>query len=180
MAVQAELALNPSHHPYSHFMRSAPDVCMALVVIGVGVAGLTANCWLRRIVEPWINIHLLFGALLCGWLMVRVRVRVKRSPCMQPSDIHEMSRQVSRIAYLVLYAVIGVKLCISIVTSVWSGGHSLLDAHFLNGPGSHLFDPKDDYQMCLAAGLIAMAFVRVMVLRLRARLPERALASRNR
>jgi hypothetical protein len=176
MAVRAELALNPSRYLYARFMRSAPDVCMALVVIGVGVAGLTANCWLRRMVEPWIDIHLLFGALLCGWLTVRVRVRVKQSPCMQPSDIHEMSRQVSRIAYLVLYALIGIKLCIGIVTSVWSGGHSLLDAHFLNGPGDHLFDPKDDYQMCLAAGLIAMALVRVMVLRLSRRLRRQPLA----
>jgi hypothetical protein len=119
---------------------------------------------------------LLFGALLCGWLTVRLRVRVKKSPCMQPADIHEMSRQLSRIAYLVLYAVIGIKLCISIVTAVWGGGHSLLDAHFLKGPGGNLFDTKDDYQMCLAAGLIAMAFVRVMVLRLSRRVGRQSLA----
>jgi hypothetical protein len=51
-----------------------------------------------------------------------------------------------------------------------------LDAHFLNGPGGNLFDPKDDYQMCLAAGLIAMVFVRLMVLRLSRRVGRQSLA----
>ncbi len=180
MTVQAELALNPWRYSYSHFLRWAPDVCMALVSIGVGFAGLTADCWLRKIVEPWINIHLLFGALLCGWLTVRIRVRVKRSPCMLPGDVYEMSRQHSRIVYMVLYAVIGIKLCVSTVISAWNGEYndfSRLDEHFLNGASSNLFDPKDDYQMCLASGLVALALVRLIALRLRASSSERVISS---
>lgn|SRR5882724_11353006 len=158
-------------YPYSHIGRCAPDVCMGSVVIAVGVAGLTAHCWLRTTAEDWINIHVLFGALLCAWLTVRIRTRVKQSPRMQPADIREMSHQHSRIGYLVLYAVIGIKLIVDIIHA-WTGGpdrFSLLNPRFLNAAGANLFDPRDDYQMCLAAGLIAMGLVRVMVSRLRTR-----------
>lgn len=169
MSAHAESVLNPSRYAFSHLRRCAPDVCMALIVIAVGVSGLNANCWLRNVVEPWINIHLLFGALLGGWLTIRVRMRVRQSPCMQPSEIREMSRQLSRVAYLVLFTVIGIRLCVSIVASVWSGRYSLLHELFIKGPGgsgSSIFDPKDDYQMCLVSGLVALAFVRVVILRL--------------
>jgi hypothetical protein len=169
MTGQTESALRPSHAPYMCFSRFALDACMASIVVAVGVAGLTAESWLRRLVEPWINIHLLFGALLCGWLAVRIAVQLKQPGGMRPGDFHEMSRQQSRIAYLTLYAVIGVKLCVSIARSVWSGGHIPLDEHFLSVSGGGPFDPKDDYQMCLTSGLIALILVRVMVLRLRAR-----------
>jgi len=82
-----------------------------------------------------------------------------------------MSHQHSRIGYLVLYAVIGIKLIVDIIHA-WTGGpdrFSLLNPRFLNAAGANLFDPRDDYQMCLAAGLIAMGLVRVMVSRLRTR-----------
>jgi hypothetical protein len=180
MAVPAERVPSFWRHSCSPLKRYGPDLGMALVVIGVGVAGLSANCWLRTVVEPWINIHLLFGALLCGWLMVRIRVRVKQSPCMQPDDIHDMSRQNSRIAYLVLYAVVGIKLSAGIVTSAWNGaqnGFGPLADLFRNGPGSSLSDPTGDYQMCPVSGLIALAFVRVMVFRLRLRASERTIDS---
>jgi hypothetical protein len=178
MTMLAEWAQNPLRYPYSHFGRRAPDVCMGSVVITVGVAGLTAHCWLRTITEVWINIHVLFGVLLCTWLTVRIRTRVKQSPRMQPADIQEMSRQHSRIAYLVLYAVIGIKL-IADIGHAWTGGpgpFSLLNERFLTAAGANLFDPRDDYQMCLAAGLVALGLVRVMVSRLRTRSYQRALA----
>jgi cytochrome b561 len=151
---------------------------MGSVVIAVGVAGLTAHCWLRTIAEVWINIHVLFGALLCTWLTVRIQTRVKQSPRMQPTDIEDMSRQHSRIAYLVLYAVIGIKL-IADIGHAWSGGpgpFSLLNERFLSAAGANLFDPRDDYQMCLAAGLVALGLLRVRVSRLRMRSYQQALA----
>ena len=159
-----------------HFRRRAPELGMGLVVTCVGVAGLTAHCWLRDMVQPWMNIHLLFAVLLGGWLTARILVRLKQSPDMSRSDIDDMSRQLSRIAYLVLYGVIGTKLCISVCASVWTGAvreFGPLDEHFRNGPGSILFNPNDDYQMSLAFGLMALVFVRLIVMILRSRPPGR-------
>jgi hypothetical protein len=165
MAAQIEIPLSSVNHPDSHIGRAVADVGMGLVVIAVGVAGLTPNCWLRKLVEPWINIHLLFGALLCGWLTVRVVAREKRSPRMRPDDIRDVSRRISRIAYLVLYCVICTKLCVSVA---WNGGHAgfgLPDDIIRAGAGRTPFDPNNDYQMCLASGLAAMVLVRVFVWR---------------
>jgi hypothetical protein len=64
MAAQAQLSLHPSRNPYSHIRRYAPDACMALLVVVLGVVGLVAHSWARQIVESWINIHVLFGLLL--------------------------------------------------------------------------------------------------------------------
>jgi cytochrome b561 len=165
MAAQAELSLRSSRNPPSHIRLHAPDACMALLVVLVGTAGLIAHSWVRQVVESWINIHLLFGLLLCGWVIVRYRLPVNNSPCMLPSDVRAFARQQSRIVYLVLYAVIGVRLCIGIVSSMWHGGaadSSLFDEHVFMGPDSKAFDPKDDFQLFLASGILALLVVRVI------------------
>ena len=165
MAAQAKFSLRSSRSPPSHIRLYAPDACMALLVVLVGTAGLTAHLWVRQVVESWINIHLLFGLLLCGWVIVRYRLLVKNSPCMFPSDVRGFARQQSRIVYLVLYAVIGVRLCIGIVSSMWHGSpadSSLFDERIFNGPDSKAFDPKDDFQRFLASGILALVVVRVI------------------
>ena len=143
---------------------------MTLLVVFVGTAGLIAHSWVRQVVESWINIHLLFGLLLCGWVIVRYRLLFKSSPCMLPSDVRGFARQQSRIVYLVLYAVIGVRLCIGIVSSMWHGGAAdlgLLDERVFNGPDSKAFDPKDDFQLFLASGILALVVVRVIAFAVR-------------
>jgi hypothetical protein len=165
VAAQADIPLSSDSHTDSHIGRGVADVGVGLVVIAVGVAGLTPNCWLRKLVEPWINIHLLFGTLLCGWLTVRIIAREKRSPPMRPDEIRELSRRTSRIAYLVLYCVICTRLCFSFVWNGGRAGFGLSDEIFRAGAGRFPFDPNDDYQMCLACGLAALALVRLFVWR---------------
>jgi cytochrome b561 len=169
MAAQAQLPLHPSRNPYSDIRHYAPDAGMALLVVVVGTAGLVAHSWVRQIVESWINIHVLFGLLLCGWVIVRHQLRVKWSHRMLPSDVRELARQHSRIVYLVLYSVLGLKLIVSIVTSISHGdsvSFSLFDGRILNGPDSKVFDPRDDFQLFLASGVLALVVVRVMAFRL--------------
>ena len=158
MTMQAALPQSLPRHPYLHVgLRSIPDLCMASIVIAVGFSGLTRNFWLRDLVEPWINVHWLFGILLFAWLASHIVVTLKHSRHMQAHDIHTMSRQLSRTAYLVLYAVIGLKLSFSLITAAWTGVPATL------------IDPKNDYQMCLASGLVALCLVRLILSRLRAR-----------
>ena len=165
MVAQAEFSLRSSRNLPSYIRLYAPDACMALLVVLVGTAGLMAHSWVRQVVESWIDIHLLFGLLLWGWVIVRYRLLVKNSPCMFPSDVRGFARQQSRIVYLVLYGVLGVRLCIGIVSSMWDGGaadFSLFDARVFNGPDTKAFDPKDDFQLFLAAGILALVVVRVI------------------
>jgi hypothetical protein len=103
MAAQAELSLLPAHQPHSRVRIYAPEACAALLVVIVGTAGLIAHSWLRQTVESWINIHVLFGLLLCGWIMIRCQRLVSQSPPMRPADIRRASRTLSRIVCCVLW-----------------------------------------------------------------------------
>jgi cytochrome b561 len=133
------------------------------------------------VVESWINIHLLFGLLLCGWVMIRYQRRVSQSPSLLPADVRGLSRQMSRIVYCVLYGVIGLKQSISIVSSLWHGGavdFSLFDASLRHAPDTEVFDLHDDFQLFLASGLVPLVIVRVMAFRLWLRLIEKSPGSK--
>ena len=182
MAAQAELSLHSSRYPHSPIRLYAPDACMALLVIVVGTAGLITHSWVRQVVESWLNIHLLFGLLLCGWVIVRHRFQIKKFPCSSPSEARRLARQQSRMVYLMLYAVLAAKQCIGVVSFLWHGGaagFSLLDERVLNGPDGKVFDPKDDFQLFLASGILALVVVRVMAFRIWLRVTERPLHLRR-
>jgi cytochrome b561 len=173
MAAQAELSLLPARRPYSRLWIYAPEACAALLVVGIGTAGLIAHSWPRQMLESWINIHLLFGLLLCGWIMIRYQRRVSQLPSMLPADARGLSRQLSHIVYCVLYGVIGLKQSIGIVSSIWHGGavdFSLFDQNLRHGPDTPVFDLHDDFQLFLASGLVPLVVVRVMAFRLWLRL----------
>lgn len=165
MAARADSSPRPSRNPSSPIRLYAPDACTALLVVFVGTAGLIAHSGVRQVVESWINIHLLFEVLLCGWVAVRYRLLVKNFPRMSSSEVRGFARQQLRIVYLVLYAVVGLRLGIGLVSFMWPGGAaklSLLSAHAFNGPDAKAFDPRDDFQLFLASGLLALVVVRVI------------------
>lgn len=182
MAAQAELSLLPARRPYTRVRIYVPEACAALLVVAIGTAGLIAHSWPRQMVESWINIHLLFGLLLSGWLMIRYQRRVNQLPAMLPADARVLSRQLSYIVYCVLYGVVGLKLCIGIVTSLWHGGavnFSLFDESLRHGPDTRVFDVRDDFQLFLASGLVPLVILRVMTFRLWLRLSEKTLGSKS-
>jgi cytochrome b561 len=183
MAAHAERPLHALAHACSS-ERMLLAFCggFAAGAVAVGVLGLLGASWLRQILESWINIHALFGLLLCGLLFARCRWCVTHSPPMLLADVRKLSRHVSRIAYLLLYLVIGVREVIGILNSIWHGGavdFNLFDEHFRNGPDFAGFNPKDDFQMFLASGLIALIFVRLLAFRLWLRCGETADAPAN-
>jgi cytochrome b561 len=119
--------------------------------------------------ETCINIHALFGLLLCGLVFARYRWCVGHSPRMLPTDIRGMSRHLSRIVYLILYLIVGVREIIGILNSLWHGGaidFNLFDDRIRDGPDHASWDPNDDLQMFFASGLFALMFVRVLAYRL--------------
>jgi len=135
------------------------------MVAGVGVLGLGRVSWFRQLVESWINIHLLFGLLLCGLVLVRYNWIIRYAPHLH-EDIRELSRHLSRIVYLMLYAVIGIRLGISLVNWGWHGGSlalTLLDEGLRNDDDGRVFNPHHDYHMTLLSGGITLGMVRVFL-----------------
>ena len=183
MAAQAEPSLNSLAHAYSRQrMLIALYGCAALFVVVIGVLSLLDGSWLRQMLESWINIHALFGLLLCGLVLVRYQWRVRHSPGMLPTDIRELSRHLSRIVYLLLYVVIGVRQSIGIINSIWHGSavdFNLFDDRTSNGPDRAGWNPKDDFQLLLATGLFVLIIVRVLACRLWLRSVERAALSKE-
>ena len=183
MAVQAEPSLNSLAHAYSRQrMLIALYGCAALFVVVIGVLSLLDGSWLRHMLESWINIHALFGLLLCGLVLVRYQWRVRHSPGMLPTDIRELSQHLSRIVYLLLYVVIGVRQSIGIINSIWHGSavdFNLFDDRTSNGPDRAGWNPKDDFQLLLATGLFVLILVRVLACRLWLRSVERAALSKE-
>jgi cytochrome b561 len=183
MAAQAEPSLNPLALAWSRQrMLAALYGCAALLVAAIGVLGLLDGSWLRQMLESWINIHALFGLLLCSLVLTRYQWRVRHSPGMLPTDIRELSRHLSRIVYLLLYVVIGARQSIGIINSIWHGtavDFNLFDDRFRNGPDRAGWNPKDDFQLFLATGLFALIIIRVLAFRLWLRAVERAALSKD-
>jgi cytochrome b561 len=173
MAAQAERPVHPiAHAPSRERVLAALYGCIALVAVGIEVLGLLGDSRLRQVLESWINIHALSGLLLCGLVLARFRWHLERSPRMSAADIRDLSRHLSRFVYLFLYVVIGIREVIGILHNLWHGGpvdFSLFDAQFSRGPDHAGFDPKDDFQLFLTSGLVALLFVRVSAFTLRSR-----------
>jgi cytochrome b561 len=182
MAAQAERSLHFLAHACSRErMLTALYGCIALVAVVIGVLGLIGASWPRQMLESWINIHALFGLLLCGLVFSRCWWRVKHSPRMLPADIRELSRHLSRIVYLLLYSVVGLSQLISILDSIWhvgAVGFNLFDQRF-RGPDYAGFNLKDDFQLFLATGFCVLIIVRVVAFRLWLRSVERAALSKE-
>jgi hypothetical protein len=170
MAARAECTAHSLRNSYPQERgRLALYVCAAIVVAAVGVLGLESASWLRQSVESWINIHTLFGSLLCGLVLARYRWIIRYSPHLQ-EDIRVLSRHLSRIVYLMLYLVIGVRLGVrlgvSLVNWIWHGSSldlPLLDGGLRNDDDGRVFNPHHDYHMTLLSGGIALGLVRVFL-----------------
>jgi hypothetical protein len=112
-------------------------------------------------VESWIDIHALFGLLLGGLVYARYRWRVEHRTrtAVPPTEARELSRQLSRMVYLMLYGVVGIRQGIVIVNHLWHGD-------------AIPFNPKQDFQLFLAAGLLVLAGARLLATRIE--LPQRS------
>jgi cytochrome b561 len=150
---------------------------VAALVVEVGVLGLVQHSWIRQALEVWINIHVLFGVLLWSLVIAVFHSHVKHSPNEPPIDARKLSRHLSRVVYLLLYVVIGVRQIIGLVNCIWQGGafdFNLFDERLRSGAYHGGFDPKDDFHVFLAFGLSALVLARVLALRIWVRSVERA------
>jgi uncharacterized membrane protein YuzA (DUF378 family) len=185
MAAQVARSLNSSALGCSRErMLAALFGCTMLAAAAIGVVGVLGVSWCRQMLESWINVHVLFELLLCGLLLIRWRWYVGQLPrTLLPADICGLSRHLSRIVYLVLYLVIGVREIIVVLNGLLHDGaadFNLLNDPIRNGPDHGSWNPNDDFQLFFASGLLALLFVRILAYGLWSRSGRRAAASKAR
>ena len=143
-------------------MPEALCAVVALAAVATGVVGLLGASWPRRALESWINVHALFGLLLCGLVLARYRWCLGHAFA---RDARGLSRHLSRMVYLVLYLVVGISQILTILNHFIHGGapgFNLFDDHFRNGPDHQGWNPGDDFQLFFASGILALIFVRLL------------------
>jgi cytochrome b561 len=148
--------------------RVRPDVPLyrgiAALVVVVGVLGIRGEAGLMAAMTSTTYVHILFGSLLWGLVISRFCWWLKYSPSCKTAEVREFSRQLSRMVYLILYLVIGVKQIFGIVNFMWLGGTSgfeLLRDNAGGVPGFAMLVPTTDCQVILAYGLIALVLIRL-------------------
>jgi hypothetical protein len=120
---------------------------LALLVVGIGLLGLIADTSPIPLPHRGNLLHVLFGALLCAYVIARFYGRLRRSPRMQPTEIRAFSRHLSRLVYLLLYILTFFNLVIGVVRAV---PHSTFPAR------------AEDFQIYLACGCGALITIRVL------------------
>ena len=129
---------------------------MALLVLLVGVLGVFHDSPPAQVLESWMNVHALFALLLWGLVIGRFCLRLKYSALALPSDIREFSRQLSRMVYLLLYAIIGIAQVIDAAGCLWQSG----TFEFQLGHGG--VGPGEDFQAFVGCGVVALLLIRAL------------------
>ena len=142
--------------------------CLSAAIVTSGVRGLNESPSSRTWLELCVNAHTFFAVSLCAILFVRYRSSMQHSGGALPIDGRALSRQLSRIVYFFLYAVIAVTQGIAIINSVLHGvplDFNIMDERF-RGPDSGAFAPLDDFQLFVATCLFALLFARALAFRI--------------
>jgi cytochrome b561 len=92
-------------------------------------------------------VQALFGAAIWLYVVARFYQRLRRSPPMQPSDLHAFSRRLARVVYALLYALMLVRFIIGI---------------WFAAPDRPIQIPFDDFQGCLAWGVLAIVTIHAL------------------
>jgi cytochrome b561 len=160
--------------------RMAVHWSIGMLVVLVGVLAVVRDSWPARVLASWINVPALFGSLLWILVIVRFRVGMKHMAKIRATDLRDLSRQLSRTVYLVLYLIIGAKQVINIVAFLLHGGAlaPLFDTPDCASHDCPAFEPVVDSQLILIYGLIALIMIRVLAFWIWLRLAEDA-ASRT-
>jgi cytochrome b561 len=139
----------------------------ALITVAIGAVGLQGDSPLRRAIESSMNIHAVFGLFLCGVVLCRCQWCARRSRRMRRAGVRELSRHLSHLVYLFLFASIGIRQVVSILNHLSLGSPvEFWQPEALMSQGAHgaLFNLKDDCQLFLASGVAALIFVRALTL----------------
>jgi len=137
--------------------RRAPvrSTDLSLLVCTVGIAGLLHDSWPTLKLQPWINLHAVFGLLL--WLMVVAQFEQgARSPNLpQQANFQVLCRRLSRVVYILLYILFGANLLIRCGVIFWNRG-SFGTLH------PAILQPPENLRDYLVYGIIALLTIHAL------------------
>jgi cytochrome b561 len=120
---------------------------MAVLVVVIGVIGLLYDSWLKRALAPR-SVGAVFGLLLNSLILIRFYWHIRRHWPISSIDFRTLSRHLSRMVYLMLYAVVGLTLLLAIGSLMWTSGLA--------------FEPPKDLQVYLGYAICALILIRVL------------------
>jgi cytochrome b561 len=151
-------------HPGSQ--KKALQCILVAAVVASGVLGLLNKSELRQAVELWVNIHVMFAALLLIFVVARFHWSMTQTVLSSPSETYACYRQLKRIVYLLLYGIIAIRQLIGFLTYYWCGNAFDFDFAELqpsSNPHYFGFDPNSDGHTFIACGVLALAAVRLLM-----------------
>jgi hypothetical protein len=130
----------------------ALSCALASLVVVFGVLGLLDQSWVKQTLGSWINVHAMFGVFLCSLVAARFHVRLTSAPRVLQADIRGLSRELSRMVYLFLYLVIGVRQIFGLANWLRPVG----ELEFGN------FAADEDIRAVVAYGVVGLLLIRVL------------------
>jgi hypothetical protein len=128
-----------------------------LLALAAGLLGLIHDSWEGSAASSSLHCHALFGALLCGSVMVRFYVDARRPLSGPVIGIHVFSRRLSRQVYLVLYVLMFSSMTIEI---------------FRGEPHRSMLRAAQDFQSYLACGCVALVTIRILAVPFNSAVPD--------
>jgi cytochrome b561 len=154
----------PRREKRPNWQGRALQCILAAAVIAAGALALDTS-ELRRAVDLWADIHLLFGALLLSFVVARFHFSMTPTALSSSNETHGRYRQMKRVLYLLLYSAIAIRQVISVV-AYYSYGQAIdFDFADFHPSGHHYFgfDPQSDGHAFAACGVLALAAIRLLM-----------------
>jgi cytochrome b561 len=139
---------------------------LAVLVVITGIIGLTDHAHVREMLESTIDSHVLLALLLCCLVTSRF-VSCVNSRAHEPPELRHVSRELSRLVYLLLYLIIGLRILGCMANCLGHGiafDLTMIEPPLRTDADTRIFNPHDDFQALLACGLLALAVIRVLAL----------------
>jgi hypothetical protein len=121
------------------------------LVVPSSVLGVLDGSWPGLASGSRAGLHALFGLLLITLVAKRFHGRLQRNTLTSQSDIRELSRELSRLVYLSLYVVIGLRELVGLAEGFWHHEAAQFGG-FADG----------DLQTVIAYGVAGLIFIRVL------------------
>jgi cytochrome b561 len=139
---------------------------MFILVVVVAILGLLHDSWPKKTQGFWINIHALLGLVLWFALMARAWWRWRHVPPVLMDSVGHLSRRISSIVHVALYALMFVIPIVGIITFVYHGrvfDFGFFKINFGIPSNRAIFHPTEDVHGYLAYTLFAVAGIHALM-----------------
>ncbi len=141
--------------PMVSAVRMSPRVALVALVGIVGVGGQLHDSFAMLADTSWLNLHALFGVLLCTAVCLPLCNGLRPSQHVFSVDLARYIRGSTRLVYAILYGLMGIKEILALAIFLWHGGGRTTE-------GSAKMAPVETFQVYCVYGVLALVVVRAM------------------